>query len=249
LVKPETENSESVIGLDLNLEIPARAFVRGRGLDSEWRGNAHVGGTAANPAITGTLESVRGGFSFLGKRFVLADSSITFDGAAEIEPLLHIVAEHRSSTIVAQAIISGPSSSPSIRLTSQPELPQDEVLSHVLFGRGVGTITPIQGLKLAEAAATLAGRGGPGIMERARALTGLDRLDISSGETSAAGAGTRLTAGEYVSESVFVGVEQGTTTQSTRTRVEVQVLPNVTVESSVGAHSAAGVGVNWQWDF
>ncbi len=251
LSKPKTADGEAVIRLDLQLDVPARAFVRGRGLDSEWKGNAHVAGTIAKPAITGKLESVRGDFSFLSKRFVLAQSAIDFVGGDEIDPTLNIVAEHKSSTIVAQAVITGPSSDPTIKLTSQPELPQDEILSHVLFGRGAGEITPMQGLELAQAAATLAGRGGgPGIMDRVRNVTGLDRLDISSGETAASGAsGTKLEAGEYVSDKVFVGIEQGAAAQSTRTKVEVEVLPNVTVESSVGANSGAGVGVNWKWDY
>lgn len=249
--KPDkATGGESVIRLDLGVDIPARAFVRGRGLDSEWKGTAHIAGTIAKPAITGKLETVRGEFSFLSKRFTLADSVIEFTGGEDIDPTLNIVAEHKSSTIVAQALITGPSSDPTIKLTSQPELPQDEVLSHVLFGRGTGEITPMQGLELAQAAATLAGRGGPGIMDRVRNVTGLDRLDISSGETTASGAsGTKLEAGEYVSDKVFVGVEQGAAAQSTRTKVEVEVLPNVTVESSVGVNSGAGVGVNWKWDY
>jgi translocation and assembly module TamB len=249
--KPEKVDGEAVTRLDLHLDVPARAFVRGRGLDSEWKGNAHVTGTIAKPAITGKLESVRGEFSFLSKRFVLAQSAIDFVGGDEIDPTLNIVAEHKSSTIVAQAMITGPSSDPTIKLTSQPELPQDEILSHVLFGRGAGEITPMQGLELAQAAATLAGRGGgPGIMDRVRNITGLDRLDISSGGTTASGAsGAKLEAGEYVSDKVFVGIEQGAAAQSTRTKVEVEVLPNVTVESSVGANSGAGVGVNWKWDY
>jgi translocation and assembly module TamB len=250
--KPEEPaGSETAIRLDLALDVPARAFVRGRGLDSEWKGAAHVGGTVAKPVITGKLEAVRGEFSFLTKRFTLAASAIEFDGSDTIDPTLNVVAEHKSSTIVAQAIITGHSSDPTIKLTSQPELPQDEVLSHVLFGRGAGEITPMQGLELAQAAATLAGRGGgPGIMDRVRTATGLDRLDISSGASTASGAsGTKLEAGEYISEKVFVGIEQGAEQQSTRTKVEVEVLPNVTVDSSVGANSSAGVGVNWKWDY
>jgi translocation and assembly module TamB len=249
--KPEQAAAEdSAIRLDLDLDVPARAFVRGRGLDSEWKGKAHIAGTVDKPAVTGRLETVRGDFSFLAKRFVLANSTIDFVGGDNIDPTLNIVAEHKSSTIVAQVIITGTSSDPSIRLTSQPEMPQDEILSQVLFGRGAGEITPMQGLELAQAAATLAGRGGPGIMDRVRNMTGLDRLDISSGETSASGtSGTKLSAGEYVSDKVFVGVEQGATSDSARTKVEVEVLPNVTVESSVGANSSAGVGVNWKWDY
>ncbi len=41
--------------------IPARVFVRGRGLESEWIGNLRVAGTANDPKIVGRLEIRRGG--------------------------------------------------------------------------------------------------------------------------------------------------------------------------------------------
>jgi translocation and assembly module TamB len=250
LTAPEKPAASSPIALAVDVEIPARMFVRGRGLESEWRGNVQVGGSTAAPQLTGRLQTVRGDFSLLGKRFVLSDSTITFTGEEKIDPQLSITAEHRTAAIAAQAVITGTASAPSIRLTSQPELPQDEVLARVLFGRSVTQISPAQGLELAQAAATLAGRGGPGVIERVRTATGLDRLDISSRQPSAAGeaSGTAVTAGRYVTDRVFVGVEQGFRADSTRPKVEVEITPNLSVESSVG-DSSAGVGVNWKWDY
>ncbi|HEX2115019.1 MAG TPA: translocation/assembly module TamB domain-containing protein [Alphaproteobacteria bacterium] len=249
LSKPDQASGGSAIALALDVEIPARAFVRGRGLDSEWRGAMRVAGTTAKPILTGKLETVRGDFSLLGKRFRLSDSTITFVGGERIDPQLAITAEHRAAAIIAQAVISGTASNPTLKLTSQPQMPDDEVLSRVLFGRSVGEMTPAQGLELAQAAATLAG-GGPGILDRLRTATGLDRLDISSGAPGGAGdpSGTTATAGKYVSDRVFLGVEQGMKSDSTRSKVEVEITPNVTVESSLGSASA-GVGVNWKWDY
>jgi translocation and assembly module TamB len=247
LSKPEQAASGSAIALDLNVEIPARASVRGRGLDSEWRGALQIAGTTNTPLITGKLETVRGDFSLLGKRFTLIDSAITFIGGERIDPQLGITAEYRSAGIVAQTVISGTASDPTIKLTSQPEMPQDEVLARVLFGRSVGDMTPAQGLELAQAAASLTS-GGPGLLDRVRMATGLDRLDISSTPGASGTAETTATAGKYISDRVFLGVEQGTKSETTRSKVEVEVTPNVTVDTSVGA-GAAGVGMNWKWDY
>src|SRR3546814_17692228 len=49
--------------LDIVVEMPRRVFVRGRGLDSEWRGRISVQGPAASPAVTGTPELLRGQLS------------------------------------------------------------------------------------------------------------------------------------------------------------------------------------------
>jgi translocation and assembly module TamB len=48
---------------------------------------------------------------------------------------------------------------------------------------------------------------------------------------------------------VTVGVEQGMGAQSGAVSVEVQVTPNITIDSRVGANNKQGVGVNWKWDY
>ena len=54
--------------LDVNVLIPNRFFVRGKGLESEWKGNLQVSGPATNPVVTGSINSIRGQFSLLGKQ-------------------------------------------------------------------------------------------------------------------------------------------------------------------------------------
>jgi translocation and assembly module TamB len=251
LSTPPESSPPALVTLDLAVEMPGQVFVRGRGLDSEWRGLLAVRGTNAAPEIAGRLEIVRGDFALLGKSFDLSRGTIAFDGGSEIDPTLDILAVHRKAEITAQAVIAGTASAPTLTLTSAPELPQDEVLARVLFGRGVSQLTPAQGLQLAQAAASLAG-GGPGILDRIRGRLGLDRLDVSAGATDPAtgtSSGPTVSGGRYIREGVFVGVEQGASTDSTRTKVEVELTPNLTVESDVGANASAGVGVNWRWDY
>ncbi len=55
--------------LDIHLDLPGHIFVRGRGLDSEWRGRFDITGTSDVPHVAGGLEVVRGTFDFLGKTF------------------------------------------------------------------------------------------------------------------------------------------------------------------------------------
>ena len=160
-------------GLDIHFHAPGQTFVRGRGLTSEWSGDLTVTGTSAEPVIIGEFDVVNGTFDALGKSFVLQRGVLRFDGSTL--PLLDMLAQVQAADVTAQIVIQGSPSRPEIKLTSTPELPQDEVLSRVMFGSGVGQITPAQGLQLAQAAATLAG-GGPSMLDRLRNYTGLDRL-------------------------------------------------------------------------
>jgi autotransporter translocation and assembly factor TamB len=216
-----------------------------------------VTGTTIEPIIVGRLESVRGTFALLGKSFQLTQSVIGLDGGQKVDPTLDIQAQATASGLTAIVQIGGTASAPTLKLTSDPPLPQDEVLAQLLFGKGVGQITPAQGVQLAAAAASLAS-GGPGILDRLRGKLGLDRLDIgsaqngtnaTSGSSSQGGLGnTTVSAGKYVTEGVYVGVDQSVSGQS-RAKVEVEVTPHISVETDVGGQNGSGVGVNWKLDY
>jgi translocation and assembly module TamB len=159
--------------LDIKIDMPGNIFVRGHGLDSEWRGKLAITGTSAAPAISGSLEQIHGTVDLLGKTFTITRGAITFDGSAKLDPVLDIVAEASTADITAQVHIGGVASSPTVTLSSTPSVPQDEILARVLFNRGVGQLTAGEGLQLAAAAGTLAG-GGPGVLDRLRGGLGLD---------------------------------------------------------------------------
>src|SRR5262249_25080114 len=141
--------------LDIEIDMPANIFVRGHGLESEWRGKLAITGTSAAPAINGSLEEIRGTVDLLGKTFTLTRSTITLDGGAKLDPVLDIAAEVSAADITAQVNIGGFASAPTITLSSTPVVPQDEILSRVLFNRGVSQMTAGEGLQLAAAASTL----------------------------------------------------------------------------------------------
>ncbi len=233
-----------VATLDVVLDVPGQTFVRGRGLDSEWRGRFVVGGTSAAPNMSGSIEAVQGTLQLLGKGFTLRRGEITFPSGLSADAYLDILAEHRAVDIVAQVLLQGSPLAPRLTLTSQPELPQDQVMSRVLFGKSPGSITAAQGVQLAYAVRTLTS-GGPGLMDRLRESTGLDRLDLGGGDPST---GPTVSGGKYIADGVFVGIEQGASANSTRATVEVEVLPTLTARSAVGGSSSL-VGVDWQYDY
>ncbi len=234
--------------IDLNASAPGRVFVRGRGLDSEWQGALKLRGSAGEPVVTGRLAVVRGRLNFLGKRFSLVSGSLVLDGAIPISPQVDVTAEARGKDVTAYVRISGPLSAPEVALTSEPSLPSDEILSRLLFGRNVASITPIQALRLAHAARTLSGGGGTfDLMGRTRRLLGIDQLEIKQ-----AGEGigqATVSAGKYLREGVYLEVEKGVGPESGKSSVEVEMTPNITLETEVGENARGGVGLNWKLNY
>ena len=61
--------------------------------------------------------------------------------------------------------------------------------------------------------------------------------------------GASLKAGNYLTEDVFLSVSQGTQPGSQKVGVEVEVTPQVTVESNISGNADSNIGVNWKWDY
>ena len=249
------------VPLDITVDMPRNIFVRGHGLDSEWRGRLRITGTSDAPKIAGSLEQIRGSVDLLGKSFTLTRGTITFDGSGKLDPVLDIVAEVTAADITAQVTIGGTASSPSVTLSSTPPVPQDEILSRVLFNNGVGQLTAAQGVQLAAAAATLAG-GGPGVLDRLRGSLGLDWFNLGSGPsgpattsfnrkgTSSGGtSGTALSAGKNIAPGVSVGVSQGLSPPTSKVTVTIDVWRHVTVQGEAGQSGSTGLGVNYNYDY
>jgi translocation and assembly module TamB len=182
---------------------------------------------------------------------VLQRGVLRFDGSTL--PTLDMLAQVQATDVTAQIVIQGSPDKPDIKLTSTPTLPQDEILSRVLFGSSVGQITPAQGLQLAQAASTLAG-GGPGVLDRLRNVAGLDRLSVGNssnpGGSSSATTGTTISGGKYVAPGIFVGADQGLSGTSTRAKVEVELTPHITVNATAGAASnASSLGAQYKLDY
>jgi translocation and assembly module TamB len=244
--RPVGREGSFALSLDVQIDIPNRAYVRGRGLDSEWQGNLHVTGTIDQPRVVGELTPRRGSFTFADRRFDISDSRIRFDGAVPVDPRLDISAASRAGSLTAIVRVTGRASDPEIAITSSPPLPQDEVMSRLLFGRRAGELSPVQAIQLANALRALSGQGSGdgGIFDFARKALGVDVLTVGGDEDS----GTTLEVGKYLTENVRVGVEQRFETGGAAATVEIELTDDISVQSSVGSERSR-VGITWGHDY
>ena len=238
------------LALDLAVAIPRRAYLRGRGLDSEWAGRFDVAGTAEAPEIAGELTLVRGQLSFLGKTFKLESGRVAFQDPETLDPRLDIKAVNKTSDLTVTVQVSGPATNPELTLSSNPSLPDDEIVSRLLFGRSSTQLSSLEAVQLGAAVAELSGAdgGGRGFFDLTRDTLGIDVLRIEStgsGETES----PALSAGKRVTDEVYLGVKQGTDPTSTEVGVEVEVTPNIFLESGVGQTGESNVGVKFKWDY
>ncbi|ESR23410.1 translocation/assembly module TamB domain-containing protein [Lutibaculum baratangense] len=196
-------NQPGGILLDLTINAPNQIFVRGRGLDAELGGSVRLTGPVSNISPVGSFEMIRGRIDILGQRITFDRGLVTLYG--DLDPYLDFVATTETDTVTITLSVQGRASDPDITFSSNPDLPQDEVLAQLLFGRSINDLSALQIAQLASAAAQLAGGGGPSILQQLRATTGLDDLDIVTQE----GGGAAVQAGRYIDENIYLGVTAG----------------------------------------
>jgi translocation and assembly module TamB len=232
------------VALDIALSAPGGIFIKGRGLNLQMSLDAHVAGTSDVPVLTGAARVVRGDYDFAGQRFQLDDRSVVYLGATPETIRLDLTATRDNPTLTAVINIKGTAALPTLTLTSTPVLPQDEVLSQVLFGSSAAQLSPFEAAQLASALAGLAGNGGFDVIGGLRNFAHLDRLAIG---TSAA-AGVTVAGGKYINDKVYIEL-----TNSARAgqgaQVEWRVRKHIAIISRVTDQGDQALSIRWRKDY
>jgi translocation and assembly module TamB len=226
--------------LTIKARADSRLAVTGLGLDSEWSTDLDVGGTLNNPRIVGRADLVRGGYEFAGKRFELNRGIIRFRGEQPIDPTIDIEAVAANQSLTATVRVTGSGQRPDIAFTSTPALPQDELLSRLLFGTSITNLSAPEAVQLAAAVASLQG-GGAGLnpINALRQAIGLDRLRILPADATT-GAKTAVAAGKYITKRTYIELVSDGQGYSA-SRIEFQItrwLSLLSTISTIGRTSA-----------
>lgn len=234
--------SQSDLRLDVTISAPNRLFLRGRGLDAELGGEVQLLGSLSNLQPAGAFNLIRGRLDILGKRLDLEEALLQLEG--DLVPYLSILASTESDDITASVLIEGRADDPKVSFTSIPELPEEEVLSQLLFGQSLQNLSALQALQLAGAVASLAGKGGEGVVSRLRKGFGLDNLDV---KTTAEG-GTEVSAGKYISKNAYTEV---TVDQDGKSQINLNLdlSDSVTVRGKAGSDGNTGIGIFLEKDY
>ncbi|HEV2747544.1 MAG TPA: translocation/assembly module TamB domain-containing protein [Allosphingosinicella sp.] len=234
--------------LDLAVAGDNRLAVTGLGMDSEWGADLKLGGTVTQPRITGRAELIRGNYEFAGRRFRLERGTIRFLGETPINPLLDIVAEGGLQGLNAVIRVTGRGQKPEIAFASTPALPEDELLSRLLFGTSITNLSAPEALQLAAAVASLNDSGG-GLdpINSVRSAIGLDRLRILPADITT-GQGTSIAAGKYIGRRVYVEVITDGRGYSA-TQIEYQITRWLSLLSSISTVGRESVNVRVSKDY
>ncbi len=238
-----SDNNRPEYPLNITISAPSRIFVRGRGLDAELGGALRIGGTSNDVIPSGVFELVRGRLDILQQRFELTEGSASVQG--DFAPIIRLVAQTEATTgTVIRIVVEGPATEPQVRFESIPELPQDEVLSQLIFGRDLASISPLQAVQLAAAVNSLSGRGGGSLLSDFRSELRLDELDITTDDQGNAA----VRAGAYLSKNVYTDVTVSTD-GTTDININLDITSEITAKGSAGADGETSIGIFFEKDY
>lgn len=231
----------------LTADAPNRLRVEGLGLDSEWNANLKISGPVDNFVMVGTANLIRGNYTFAGRRFRLERGRIRFVGNQPVNPILDIEAEANLTGLNATINVTGTGNQPEIAFTSIPALPQDELLSRILFGSSIANLSAPEAVQLAAAVASLNSGGGLDPINQLRKAVGLDRLRILPSDTDT-GSGTSIAAGKYITRRIYVELITDGKGYSA-TQLEFQITRWLSILSTISTLGRQSVNVRVSKDY
>jgi len=232
----------SAIQLDVNVSAPNQIFVRGRGLDAEVGGQVKLTGSINDIRPVGGFQLSRGRLAILGQRVTFEQGQVTLVG--DLDPYLDFRASTEGDGITVFVDVTGRVSALDIGFSSTPALPEDEVLSRLLFKRSMGELTPLQVAKLAGAAAELAGGSNTSLVDSLRSKAGLADLDVVTGDDG----NLAVQAGTYIQDNVYLGVQAGADGNS-RVTVNLDLGNDVKAKAATGTNGDTSIGVFYETDY
>jgi translocation and assembly module TamB len=239
---PTPSARPSVMRLDVTVSAPARIFIRGRGLDTEVGGDVRLTGPVTDIQPVGGFRLIRGRLSILGQRITFDEGTVTLIG--DLDPYLDFVARSAGNDITVFITVRGRVSDLDIGFSSQPELPEDEVLAQLIFNRSLSELSALQIAQLAAAAAELAGGGNSSLLGSLRSATGLDDLDVvTDSEGNAA-----VRAGRYIQDNIYLGVEAGAQ-GTTRGTINLDITEDLKARGGMGSDGDSSLGIFYERDY
>ena len=232
----------SAVQLDVSVSAPNQIFIRGRGLDAEVGGEVRLTGSVNDIRPVGGFNLSRGRLAILGQRITFEDGAVTLVG--DLDPYLDFRARTDGEGITVFVDVTGRVSDLDISFSSNPALPQDEVMSRLLFNRSMGELTPLQLARLAGAAAELAGGSNSSLVDSLRGQAGLADLDVVTGEDG----NLAVQAGTYLQDNIYLGVQAGTDGNS-RVTINLDLGNDIKAKAATGTDGNSSIGIFYETDY
>ncbi len=189
----------------------------------------------------------RGVIIVQGKRFEISDGSTDLAGKDRPDPDLKALASMRVGNALILVNVSGTSYDTVLNFSSEPPMSQADILSTIIFGRPVASLSAGESRELSAQALALMGQRGKREIERL--LGPALAPDVVTVHTEAQ-TGSSLEAGKYLSQDLYLRYRRNLGPEGgENVGLELRLNPYLSLESQVGTTRDNGVDVIFSYDF
>lgn len=215
----------------------------GSGADLRLRGDMNVRSEPLQPLrATGTINVAEGTYEAFGTKLNIERGIINFQGPIS-NPNLNILAMRRNQDVEAGVEVTGNANQPRVRLVSEPNVPDDEKLSWMMFGHGSDSSGLGQRSASSQALAFMGNFGGKKIAKD----IGLDQFSIGASESGLSDEQV-VNLGKAISDKLSVGYEQSLTGAASVAKATWQLSRRWSVVARTGTINGLNILYNRRFD-
>lgn len=239
--KKQLPSPSSPLKLDLDLNVPGKAFVEGRGLSCELKGKLHLTGNFFDIKAKGDLHLIHGEYIFSGKVFDLTQGEVLFNDKPTPSSYISLSGDCDLPDVNVTVMLRGPITSPTLSFQSSPQLPTSSLLSQILFNKDISEISAVQALQVAQTVISLSGSSAPDVLGKIRKTLGIDRLTIITSENDPGKISLQI--GKYLMRGVLLTLSQGA--ESRNVSVEVELKKGIRFQAEMNEDQQGKFSLKW----
>lgn len=222
----------------LHINLGKQFTLRGRGLDAELNGELTLTGlTQYHPYTVGNMQVTKGTVAAYGQTLNIERGILNFNGPMD-NPGLNIRAMRGSKPTNAGVEVSGNALQPTIKLVSDPDVPETEKLAWLMLGHGMDKTGKNDLAMLSLAAGALLSQGQSVPMQtRLARMAGLDEFGVSGSDPQS----TVLSFGKRISSQLSLSYEKSISGLLDIARLTYIISPQWSLRAAAGSESAVDV--------
>ncbi len=232
------------VNLDLQVDLGQNLKLRGRGIDTQLRGDLRITTPGNKLALNGTVRTATGTYAAYGQKLSIERGELTFTGAAE-NPRLDIIATRPNLEQTVGVAVTGTALNPRVRLFSEPEMADIDKLSWLVLGRASDGLGRTDTALLQRAALGLLAGEGSGPTDQLINAIGLD--EVSFRQTEGEVRETVVSLGKQLSRRWYVGYERSLNATTGNWQLIYRIAQRLTLRAQSGLDNSLDAIWTWRW--
>jgi TamB, inner membrane protein subunit of TAM complex len=234
---------------EVRIAIPSGLWLKGQGLEIELAGDLQLRTVDGRQDIGGELTAKRGYYRFLGRTFQVERGLVSFDQGEELDPALDIAVTTQLNGGLYRVGFSGTLRRPTLKLTSEPELQEGDIMAMLLFGRPLEDLSSDQEGLVQDRARDLVEAYGTAQLEaKLSQQLKVDMVNLRRGGGD--DSPDALIIGKHLNRKVLLKYEQVLDEWSAFfVNLEYYLSRHVKLETMISSHDQSAAAVSWSIEY